>query len=109
MVPGQKPIAAAGMALGLSFALLSAAAMGFWPGTIVALYTADPAVAAPAKIFLRFAALFQLFDCLQATANGALRGVKDTRMPMLITLVAYWCGGMPAGYLLAFNAGYGPN
>ncbi|MEK6806424.1 MAG: MATE family efflux transporter [Pseudomonadota bacterium] len=98
-----------GMGLGLVFALFSAALMGLKPEWITALYIEDGAVAAQAQTFLRFAALFQLADCLQATANGALRGLKDTRMPMLITLTAYWLIGMPFAYSLAFHFGYGPN
>ncbi len=98
-----------GMGLGLVFALFSAALMGLKPEWITALYVRDGAVASQAQTFLRLAALFQLADCLQATANGALRGLKDTRMPMLITLTAYWLAGMPFGYGLAFNLGYGPN
>lgn len=98
-----------GMGLGLLFALLSAAAMGIYPEWITALYIEDGAVATQAQMFLRFAAVFQLADCLQATANGALRGLKDTRMPMLITLTAYWLIGMPFGYGFAFEWGYGPN
>jgi len=54
------------------------------------------------------AAAFQFFDGLQATANGALRGVKDTRLPMLITLVSYWLVGMPVAMWLAFRGGMGP-
>jgi multidrug resistance protein, MATE family len=98
-----------GMLLGLCFALFSAALMGIWPEWITALYTEDARVAGQAQVFLRYAALFQLFDCLQATANGALRGVKDTRLPLAITLAAYWGVGMPVGYGLAFTAGVGPS
>ncbi len=98
-----------GMGIGLGFALFSAAFMGLKPEWITRLYIEDGAVAAQAQTFLRFAAIFQLADCLQATANGALRGLKDTRMPMLITLAAYWLFGMPFAYGLAFHGGYGPN
>ena len=98
-----------GMLLGLGFALFSAALMGLAPQWITALYTDVPEVAQRAQTFLRFAALFQLFDCLQATANGALRGIKDTRVPMLVTVIAYWLVGMPAAWLMAFRLGYGPN
>lgn len=98
-----------GMGLGLVFALFSAALMGLKPEWITALYVEEGAVATQAQSFLRFAAIFQLADCLQATANGALRGLKDTRMPMLITLTAYWLLGMPFAYSMAFNFGYGPN
>lgn len=98
-----------GMVVGMSFALFSAALMALLPGPIVGLYTEAPEVAQAAVTFLRLAAIFQLFDCLQATANGALRGLKDTRLPMLITVAAYWLVGMPASYALTFEYGFGPN
>ena len=56
---------------------------------------------------LLVAAAFQLFDSLQAVASGILRGVKDTRVPMLIALFSYWGVGLPVAYLLAFGAGWG--
>ena len=62
---------------------------------MVAVYTDAPQVASLAVRFLAFAAVFQLTDCLQATANGALRGVKDTRLPMIIWAGAYWAVGLP--------------
>ena len=46
-----------------------------------------------------------MFDGLQVTANGALRGIKDTRAPMLITLFAYWAVGLPVSWWLAFWVG----
>jgi MATE family multidrug resistance protein len=56
---------------------------------------------------LELAALFQLSDGLQVAAAGALRGLADTRAPMLVTFVAYWLVGLPLGYALAFHAGLG--
>ncbi len=97
-----------GMGLGLCFALLSAATIGFVPEAIARLYTSDPVITPLALVFLRFAALFQLFDCLQVTASGALRGLKDTRGPMLVTLLAYWAVGFPMAWGLAYAAGIGP-
>ena len=98
----------AGITLGVCFALMSAAAMTWMPGVIVRVYTDAEHLAAPAARFLAFAALFQVFDCVQATANGALRGLKDTRVPMSITLFAYWGVGMPLAVALAFGTSVGP-
>jgi len=56
---------------------------------------------------LVLAGLFQFSDGLQVAASGALRGLKDTRVPMLITTFAYWGVGMPVGWWLAFRAGLG--
>lgn len=93
----------AGIALGAGFAGLSALLMATVPEVIVGWFTLDAAVAALAVRFLYFAAVFQLFDCVQATANGALRGLKDTRVPMLVTLTAYWLVGFPLAFWLAFS------
>ena len=98
-----------GVGLSLVFAAFSAALMLLAPGWIVGLYTDSASVAPLAVRLLFWAALFQFFDCLQASSAGALRGFKDTRWPMLITLVAYWIVGMPVGATLAFAGGYGPD
>jgi len=56
---------------------------------------------------LTAAALFQLADGAQVIALGLLRGLQDTRVPMILAAIIYWCIGAPAGYLLGFNAGFG--
>lgn len=103
-----RTAAQAGVVLGLSFAALSAAVMLAFPQQIVGLYTDAPSVVPIAAGFLLWAAIFQVFDCLQATAAGGLRGYKDTRVPMALTLIAYWMVGMPLGGGLAFGLGVGP-
>ncbi len=75
------------------------------PMSIAMLYSSDPAVQAGTVSLLAFAAMFQLSDGIQVAANGALRGLHDTRVPAVITLVAYWGVGMPVGMMLAFWAG----
>ena len=57
---------------------------------------------------LAIAALFQLADGVQVVAAGVLRGLSDTRMPMIIAFVGYWVIGMPMSYTLAFPMGMGP-
>lgn len=94
-----------GIGLGLANALSNAAIMVLFGGLIAGFYSADADIARRAAGFLLLAAGFQIFDGVQATANGALRGVKDTRAPMLITLVAYWMVGLPVAWWLAFRAG----
>jgi MATE family multidrug resistance protein len=88
---------------------MSAAALVFFctPHTILAAFTADPAVRATGAGLLYIAAVFQLFDGLQAVAIGALRGAGDTRSPMIWNLVGYWVCGLPVGYYLCFSAGLG--
>lgn len=98
-----------GLSIGTLNAASNAAIMLLFTGLIVSLYTADPVIAAQAGGFLLISAAFQLFDGVQATANGALRGLKDTRVPMLLTLVSYWGIGMPVAWWLAFRLDHGPD
>jgi len=56
---------------------------------------------------LAAAALFQLVDAGQVMALGLLRGVQDTRVPMIIAGVSYWLVGVPASYVLGFTLGLG--
>ncbi len=51
--------------------------------------------------------MFQLVDGIQVTAAGALRGLKDTRIPLLIGILAYWVIGLPCGYTLGLVLGFG--
>jgi len=54
-----------------------------------------------------YAAVFQYPDGLQALSNGALRGLKDTRVPMYVTVLAYWGLGMPLGVWFGVHRGLG--
>lgn len=67
------------------------------------LYISNSEVILIASNLLILAALFQIFDGLQATGLGILRGLKDTKVPTIITFVAYWIIGIPLGYLLGFH------
>lgn len=98
-----------GMLLSVMIALVSASVMLLLPHAIVGIYTKVASVAEMAAGFLMYAAFFQVFDGIQASANGALRGIKDTRLPMLITVSAYWGVGMPLAVWLAFHTSLGPN
>ncbi|RVV98479.1 MATE family efflux transporter [Mesobaculum littorinae] len=68
---------------------------------------AREAVIAAGRVFLAAAALFQLADAGQVLALGVLRGVQDTRVPMVIAAFSYWALGVPASYLLAFHTPIG--
>jgi MATE family multidrug resistance protein len=86
--------------------------MALFPQTIAGLYLTsdDPnfdAVVRMAVGFLLIAAVFQILDAQQVAAAFALRGLKDTQMPMLITGVSYWVIGFPVCWWLAFHAGLG--
>jgi MATE family multidrug resistance protein len=77
------------------------------PEWIVRLYIHDKAVIACGAVLLRIAAVFQLFDGVQVVATGALRGLGDTRTPMLAHLLGYWLVGLPVAYTLCFPLGWG--
>ena len=96
-------------ALTLGAGFMSAAAVLFVlaPHPILRLYTSDPAVTRAGTTLLLVAAFFQLFDGLQAVATGVLRGLGDTRTPMVCNLAGHWIVGLPAGYALCFVVGWG--
>jgi MATE family multidrug resistance protein len=85
----------------------SAVAFFVAPAAFIRLYTSEAAVIAIGAQLLGVAAAFQLFDGLQVTTTGALRGLGETRVPMYISLVGYWVTGLPLGWWLCFHAGYG--
>ena len=98
------------MVLGTAFMACAAVFLWLRPEWIISIYAGmdpDPEMARLAATLLGIAAVFQLVDGVQATASGALRGLKDTRVPMLIGAVSYWGVGMGTGATLAFGAGWG--
>ena len=99
--------AAAGYAIALLSQTASALLMLFGGAAIAHLYTRDAAIASLATTLLLYAAAFQYPDGIQALSAGALRGLKDTTVPMAITLTAYWLLGMPLGYWLGVELGWG--
>jgi MATE family multidrug resistance protein len=101
-----------GFALGVGFMAAMAAAISLarWPLVGAFLDLARPEnlrAAALAAEFLLVAGLFQLFDGAQVVALGALRGLKDTRAPMLVAGLGYWGIAFPVGVALAFGLGLG--
>ncbi len=97
-----------GIGIVLVFQTISASAMFLLPDLIVSMYTADPRVAPLAVSLLFYAGLFQYPDGIQICAAGALRGYKDTLVPMIYTIIAFWLVGMTLGYYLTFNQQWGP-
>lgn len=101
-----------GIAMGGAFMLVTAAAMLFAPLPLLAIYL-DPwsaqnaALVALALEFLVVAAAFQLVDGLQAVGQGALRGLKDTRVPMWIAIFSYWVPGFGLATWLGFGTRLG--
>jgi multidrug resistance protein, MATE family len=102
------------VALVLGIGFMGVAAVVLWaiPDAIIAAYidTADPAnreVADISRHLIAIAAIFQVFDGMQVIAAGALRGYRDTLIPMVLATLGYWGAGFLGGWLLAFPLGYG--
>jgi MATE family multidrug resistance protein len=104
---GVRQAGMVGLGLTLGVQIVSATVLFTIPQWIAGMYTSDAAVIALSAQLLTLAAIFQLSDGIQAASNGALRGLKDTRVPMLITGFAYWGVGMPVGWWLAFPLAHG--
>jgi MATE family multidrug resistance protein len=99
-------------ALGVGFMATMSALMLLAPLALIGAFidvgdAANVAVVELAISFLFFAAVFQIADGAQGVAAGMLRGLQDTRMPMIFALVGYWGFGMPLSLLLAFKLGFG--
>jgi len=88
---------------------LSASSMLLFPEFIVGIYTDDAAITAIAVQLLFFSAIFQYADGIQICAAGALRGLKDTLVPMFINIVSYLLIGLSVGYYLTFKQAMGPS
>jgi MATE family multidrug resistance protein len=94
-------------AVGVGFMAATALLMWVAPRFVISAYVdvADPAnavVVALAVEFLAIAAIFQLVDGAQAVGAGVLRGLQDTRVPMIIAGLGYWVGGFGTAALLGF-------
>jgi multidrug resistance protein, MATE family len=93
----------------VAFMSITASTMMFIPGLLVVFYTQDNQVIEIAIGLLFYAAIFQFSDGLQVASAGALRGLKDTKVPMIITAISYWLVGFPIGYYLAEEQNYQAN
>jgi multidrug resistance protein, MATE family len=110
--PGVRRAGYIGLLLGAAFMCLTATLFWGVPEHLIGLFidakaSANREVVRLAISFLAVAALFQVVDALQAVGQGALRGLKETRRPMLMATFGYWVVGVPSGALLAFKAGLG--
>ena len=97
--------------IGVGFMALMALVMLLWPRLLISAFIdlddpANSAVIGLVITFLSFAALFQIFDGAQAVASGMLRGLHDTKVPMILAAIGYWGVGLPLGVLLAFHYGF---
>jgi multidrug resistance protein, MATE family len=110
---GRRDVAAAERAgwtallIGTGFMACTAAAFLLFPRALMGAFSRDEGVLQLGASLLAIAAIFQLFDGIQGVATGILRGLGDTRTPMLWNLVGHWFVGLPSGYVLCFAMGWG--
>ncbi len=106
--PHARRAAGAGLLTGVGFMTLTAIVLLTLPRPLARAFTDDPEVIRTAVLLLPIAGVFQVFDGLQVVSSGALRGVGDTRVPMILTLVGFWVVGLPTSAFLGFRLGAGP-
>jgi MATE family multidrug resistance protein len=97
------------LATGAASMLGIGAVLFAWPEPLLRAFTDDPQVLQIGAGLLLIAAAFQLFDGTQAVATGVLRGLGDTRTPMVSNVIGHWVLGLPIGYALCFRFGVGVN
>jgi MATE family multidrug resistance protein len=95
------------IALGAGFMALMAILFLLIPRPIIHIWTRDPQVVALGAHILAIVAGFQIFDGIQTVSTGALRGLGETRFPMLMNFMGYWVLGLPLGALLCFEWKWG--
>ncbi|MEX2152096.1 MAG: MATE family efflux transporter [Gemmatimonadaceae bacterium] len=94
--------------LGAGFMTSTAVLFLVFPRQLAGLYTTEATLIAIAGSLIPIAGVFQVFDGLQAVGAGVLRGLGDTRVPLIAMLSGYWLIGVPVSVLLAFQTGLGP-
>jgi len=95
------------LGLGTSFMLLAGILFFVAPRPLIMLYTRDPRVMMVGPTLLWIAAAFQVFDGIQTVCTGALRGLGETRVPMIANFIGYWILGLPLGLTLCFVLRWG--
>lgn len=110
--PAARQAGNLGMVIGVAIPFVLVAIPVLAPGIVTRVFldAADPnyaEIAALVSVLLVIAAIFQVFDGLQAIASHALRGLRDATIPLLIAGVGYWIVGMGSAYVLGFRMGWG--
>jgi MATE family multidrug resistance protein len=110
--PALRRAGAVALSLGFGFMVFCALLQLLAPRTLIGLFL-DAGAPGAAEVFpvaigfLIFSAFFAISDGVQSVALGALRGLQDTKVPMIIALTGYWGVGVPLGAALAWGAGFG--
>ncbi|WP_404345350.1 MATE family efflux transporter [Vreelandella aquamarina] len=103
---GQRRLAMArkvawnGITISVIVAAINSTLLWFTAPTVISLYTSNTEIQALALTIIALAVIFQLSDSLQVNLAGALRGYKDTRIVMVITVLSYWIVGLGGGHWL---------
>ncbi len=109
---GLRRGAFASIALSLAFGSAVVAIFLLTPEPLISAFLSrdEPgrdAIIAIGTVLLAMAALFQFADAAQVMVLGLLRGLQDTRVPMIIAAISYWVVGIPVSYLLGIHFGWG--
>jgi MATE family multidrug resistance protein len=88
--------------LGVGFMALAAVVFMAAPAPLARLFSSDPRVVTVAVLLIPIAGIFQVFDGIQAVAAGVLRGIGDTRAPLIVNLFGFWLLGVPVSVYLGF-------
>ena len=94
--------------VGAAFMATTAVLFLIFPEELAAMYSSDSTLIAVAAVLIPIAGVFQVFDGMQAVGAGVLRGLGDTRVPLIAMLLGYWLIGVPVSLYLAFRTGIGP-
>lgn len=95
----------ASLIIAVVFATFTGLCFYFFPQIVISFYTQDVEVIEWGKRLLFWVACFQLFDGLQVTLSGILRGLSVTRPSSIAIFIGYWIIGIPLGYYLGFHGG----
>ena len=104
---GARRSARTALLVGATFMLVTSTLFLTLPRSLAGLYTDSEAVLLMAAALLPLAGIFQVFDGIQVVASGVLRGLGDTRSPMVINIIGFWLVGIPTGLVLGFRTGLG--
>ncbi len=106
---GRSPrtVANLGLLLGVGVMLVGGAVFVSFPMALAGFFTSDPPTLALSASLMIYPALFACFDAVQVVASGALRGMGDVRVPMIVNVAGHWCFTLPCTAYLAIGLGRG--
>lgn len=103
-----RPVAFAALGIATLWLVASALLLGFGGRAIAAAMVAEPEVITMAATMFLVFALMQVFDGVQSTMLGALRGMSDTAWPAMVSMLAHWGVSLPLAWVLSVTLGLGP-